>query len=184
MEAMKLGDFECHAIIESRFRLDGGAMFGSVPKVLWERIAPADESNRIQMVARPLLVLGGDKKILIDAGLGRKFPKKARSMYVAAVLACSGLGGAIGSFSGGLILKSFDGFSASWGYLDFSKFHIVFGIGILLRWSCIPVAMLIRERESQSPGTVWFEIIGPALLRWVRYPLGFFSRRNGGGGVI
>lgn len=110
----------------------------------------------------------------------KQSPEKSRSMYVAAVLACSGVGGAVGSITGGWLLDSFEGFQASWWFMNFTHFHIVFAIGIVLRWSCIPTAFLIKERESESPGTVWFEVIGPALLRWLRYPVGFFSRRNNG----
>ena len=50
-------------------RLDGGAMFGVVPKPLWERRAPADERNRIALAMRPLLVRG-QKTMIIDAGAG------------------------------------------------------------------------------------------------------------------
>lgn len=59
--------------IESRnFKLDGGAMFGVVPKVLWERTNPANKKNRIKVAARCLLVEEGDQLILIDTGIGNK----------------------------------------------------------------------------------------------------------------
>ena len=50
---MRFGDFEVTPLLDGLLRLDGGAMFGSVPKVLWERRAPADEKNRIQRAMRP-----------------------------------------------------------------------------------------------------------------------------------
>ena len=61
-----------YAIETGLFKLDGGAMFGVVPKPLWERTNPADENNRIEMAARSLLIEDGDRLILIDTGLGNK----------------------------------------------------------------------------------------------------------------
>ena len=61
-----------HAIETGHFKLDGGAMFGVVPKALWERTNPADEYNRIDMAARSLLIEDGNRLILIDTGLGNK----------------------------------------------------------------------------------------------------------------
>ena len=61
-----------YPIDAGNFKLDGGAMFGVVPKTLWEQTNPADEKNRIEMVSRCLLVEEGDKLILIDTGMGTK----------------------------------------------------------------------------------------------------------------
>jgi len=61
--------------------LDGGAMFGIIPKTLWEKEAPADEYNRIQMVTRSLLLVSNERKIIIDTGNGDKWDDKARSRY-------------------------------------------------------------------------------------------------------
>ena len=61
-----------YPIEAGNFKLDGGAMFGVVPKTLWEQTNPADEKNRIEMVSRCLLVEEGDKLILIDTGMGTK----------------------------------------------------------------------------------------------------------------
>ena len=70
---MQLGDLTLTPLWDGSFRLDGGAMFGVVPKPLWEKRAPADERNRIRLGLRPLLVRGetvqGDRTILIDAGI-------------------------------------------------------------------------------------------------------------------
>jgi glyoxylase-like metal-dependent hydrolase (beta-lactamase superfamily II) len=54
------------------FKLDGGAMFGVVPKTLWNRTNPADNMNRIDLAARSLLIEDGNRLILIDAGMGNK----------------------------------------------------------------------------------------------------------------
>jgi len=67
---MKLGEFEIKAVETGRFRLDGGAMFGVVPKVLWSRTNPADESNRIAMAMRALYLEGNGRRLLIDGGSG------------------------------------------------------------------------------------------------------------------
>ncbi|VAX19668.1 hypothetical protein MNBD_IGNAVI01-824, partial [hydrothermal vent metagenome] len=63
---MKIGKYELHTIESGTLMLDGGAMYGVVPKPLWERSSPADEKNRIKLVTRHLLLVSDDKKILID----------------------------------------------------------------------------------------------------------------------
>ena len=75
------GDLELVPLLDAYFRLDGGAMFGVVPKPLWERRAPADERNRIQLAARPLLVITGGTRLLIDAGIGNKMDPKSVDIY-------------------------------------------------------------------------------------------------------
>src|SRR5262245_10221104 len=77
---MILGDLELVPLSDGTFRLDGGAMFGVVPKPLWERRAPADDRNRIQLGLRPLLVRG-EKTLLIDAGIGDKMDSKSVAIY-------------------------------------------------------------------------------------------------------
>ncbi len=78
---MKFGEYECFSVETGSFVLDGGAMFGIVPKALWERKIPADESNRIPMKARSLLIKGKGKNILVDTGLGNKLPEKQKKIY-------------------------------------------------------------------------------------------------------
>ncbi len=70
-----------HSIETGKFKLDGGAMFGVVPKPLWEKTNPADSKNRIDMSARCLLIEDGEKLILVDAGLGDKQSEKFFSYY-------------------------------------------------------------------------------------------------------
>jgi len=76
-----LGRFRVHALEAGLQRLDGGAMFGVVPKVLWERRIPADERNRIPLALRCLLVETPDALILIDTGVGNKETEKFHSIY-------------------------------------------------------------------------------------------------------
>lgn len=78
---MKLGAFEIYPVSDGRFRLDGGAMFGVVPKALWERCCPADELNRIPLSLTALLIRAKDKNILVDTGLGSKEDAKFQRMF-------------------------------------------------------------------------------------------------------
>lgn len=79
---MKAGRYLVRAVETGRMRLDGGAMFGTVPKVLWEKTNPPDESNRIGMSLRSLLVEDGERRILVDAGVGGAvFGPKEMEMY-------------------------------------------------------------------------------------------------------
>jgi glyoxylase-like metal-dependent hydrolase (beta-lactamase superfamily II) len=77
---VKLGALELIPLLDGHFRLDGGAMFGIVPKPLWERRAPADDRNRIRVGLRPLLVRG-EKTMIIDAGIGGKMDAKSVDIY-------------------------------------------------------------------------------------------------------
>ena len=70
-----------YPILAGNFKLDGGAMFGVVPKSLWQRTNPADENNMINIAARCLLVEDGDRLILIDTGMGNKQSDKFFSYY-------------------------------------------------------------------------------------------------------
>jgi glyoxylase-like metal-dependent hydrolase (beta-lactamase superfamily II) len=78
-----IGNFELYTIETGDFKLDGGAMFGVVPKTLWSRGIEADENNRIQMTMRCLLIRSKatDKLYLIDNGLGTKFNEKLMKIY-------------------------------------------------------------------------------------------------------
>jgi glyoxylase-like metal-dependent hydrolase (beta-lactamase superfamily II) len=78
---VRIGEFEFVSLSDGAFRLDGGAMFGVVPKVLWERRAPADERNRIALGLHPLLVRTARHRILIDAGAGDKYAPKELEIY-------------------------------------------------------------------------------------------------------
>jgi len=70
-----------HPIETGNFKLDGGAMFGVVPKSLWNRTNPADSNNMIDIAARSLLIEDGNRLILIDTGLGKKQSEKFFSYY-------------------------------------------------------------------------------------------------------
>ncbi|MFM8432934.1 MAG: MBL fold metallo-hydrolase [Bacteroidota bacterium] len=70
-----------HAIETGNFKLDGGAMFGVVPKTIWNKLHPADENNMIDMAMRCLLVESGNRLVLIDNGIGNKQDQKFFSHY-------------------------------------------------------------------------------------------------------
>ena len=78
---MTFGDLELTPLVDGFLRLDGGAMFGVVPKPLWEKRSPADERNRIRLGMRPLLVRGSTKTLIIDAGIGGKMDPKSVDIY-------------------------------------------------------------------------------------------------------
>src|SRR5713226_3263942 len=78
---MKLGDIEVTFLNGGDFYLDGGAMFGVVPKPLWEKKAPPDERNRIRLAANSLLVRAGGKTIVVETGNGTKWDAKLRDIY-------------------------------------------------------------------------------------------------------
>lgn len=81
LKNMKIGEYRIHIIKTGLFRLDGGAMFGVVPKPLWSRTNPSDENNRIQMCTNSVLLDNGKRKIIIDTGIGHKLANKLNEIY-------------------------------------------------------------------------------------------------------
>jgi len=79
--SLTLGSFSLTPILDGYFRLDGGAMFGVVPRMLWQKVAPPDDRNRIRLAMRAWLVRGQGPTILIDAGAGGKLDPKAADIY-------------------------------------------------------------------------------------------------------
>ncbi len=77
----EIGPYTLYTIETGRFRLDGGAMFGIVPKPLWTQRIPADERNRIPLNMRCLLIEGPDRLILIDNGIGDTYSDKFADIY-------------------------------------------------------------------------------------------------------
>jgi len=78
---MKFGKFEIFSLSDGTFKLDGGAMFGVVPKVFWEKKDPSDEKNRVLVGLNPLLIRTGRKNILVDTGIGDKSDQKFCEIY-------------------------------------------------------------------------------------------------------
>jgi glyoxylase-like metal-dependent hydrolase (beta-lactamase superfamily II) len=78
---MHCGDIEIRYLDGGPFGLDGGAMFGVVPKVLWEKKSPPDEKNRIRLRANSLLVRASGKTMVIETGNGTKLDAKLKSIY-------------------------------------------------------------------------------------------------------
>jgi len=78
---MELGELNLTAVSDGEFRLDGGAMFGVVPRTMWEKPAPPDDRNRIRMGTNCLLVERGSDLLLIDTGIGDKHDERFLSIY-------------------------------------------------------------------------------------------------------
>ena len=78
---MRIGPYQVYSVETGRFVLDGGAMFGVVPKTFWSKTNPSDERNRIGLAMRALLLLYKDRKILVDVGCGHKFSNKLKDIY-------------------------------------------------------------------------------------------------------
>jgi glyoxylase-like metal-dependent hydrolase (beta-lactamase superfamily II) len=78
---MQLGDFEITPVLDGHFWLDGGSLFGVVPRVLWEKKLPPDALNRVRIAVRCLLVRNGKRSVLIDSGQGNKQSEKFRARY-------------------------------------------------------------------------------------------------------
>ena len=78
---MEIGDYRIEIVPDTEFWLDGGAMFGVVPRVLWERVAKPDDKNRIRLNMNCLFIDTGKDRILIDTGIGEKWSDKEIAIY-------------------------------------------------------------------------------------------------------
>ncbi|MGB8953639.1 MAG: MBL fold metallo-hydrolase [Candidatus Aminicenantales bacterium] len=81
IEEFSLGDLKVYGISDGYFHLDGGAMFGVVPKILWEKKYPSDSANRIRLALNSLLIRTPKDLILIETGIGSKFGQKFSGLY-------------------------------------------------------------------------------------------------------
>jgi glyoxylase-like metal-dependent hydrolase (beta-lactamase superfamily II) len=82
MKRIGIGDFELTAISDGTYVGDGGAFFGVVPKMLWQRKVKADDLNRITVSCNSVLVRTGDQNVLIEAGIGNKLTEKLKSFFL------------------------------------------------------------------------------------------------------
>src|SRR5579859_5099260 len=78
---VNIGDFELTVLTDGFFFMDGGAMFGVVPKPLWQERTPVDEKNRALVGANTVVVRDGKQTIVIETGLGNKLTEKQRAIY-------------------------------------------------------------------------------------------------------
>lgn len=78
---MRFGPFDLSAHDHGFFRLDGGSMFGTVPKAIWSKLAPPDDDNRILLAARSLVIRTAGRVLIVDAGLGDRWTEKQRRIY-------------------------------------------------------------------------------------------------------
>lgn len=80
-QTISLGDFELTAISDGTYVADGGAFFGIIPKVMWQKKVPADELNRITVSCNSVLVRTGKQNILIETGIGNKLEEKRKKIF-------------------------------------------------------------------------------------------------------
>lgn len=78
---IRLGQFQLDIISDGSFWLDGGAMFGVIPRTFWEKVSPPDERNRIHLKMNSLLIRSREHTILVDTGCGGKFDEKFARIY-------------------------------------------------------------------------------------------------------
>jgi glyoxylase-like metal-dependent hydrolase (beta-lactamase superfamily II) len=78
---MQFGDYRVEIVPDTEFWLDGGAMFGVVPRELWSRVCPPDDRNRIRLNMNCLFIEAGDERILIDTGIGDKWSPRQAEIY-------------------------------------------------------------------------------------------------------
>jgi glyoxylase-like metal-dependent hydrolase (beta-lactamase superfamily II) len=76
-----LGDIRVHVVSDGTFALDGGAMFGVVPRVVWEKTDPPDAKNRVTLGLNVALIESAGKRVLVDTGIGDKWGEKERGIY-------------------------------------------------------------------------------------------------------
>ena len=80
-QTITLGDFELTAVSDGTYVADGGAFFGVVPKVMWQKKVKADELNRIAVSCNSVLVRTGKQNILIETGIGNKLDEKKKKIF-------------------------------------------------------------------------------------------------------
>jgi glyoxylase-like metal-dependent hydrolase (beta-lactamase superfamily II) len=78
---VQFGDYRVEVIPDAEFRLDGGAMFGVVPRTLWSRVAPPDDENRVRLNMNCLYVEAAGERILVETGIGDKWTPKQAATY-------------------------------------------------------------------------------------------------------
>ena len=81
MNIDKIGNWKITVLETGDFRLDGGAMMGSVPKVLWNKTNPSDNQNRIDLSMRCLLLDNGESRVLIESGIGDHYPENFKEIF-------------------------------------------------------------------------------------------------------
>ena len=78
---MKIGRFEIFSIVENSFKIDGGAMYGVVPKIIWQKFNPPDQYNLVKLDINLLLIKTDGENILIDAGIGDSLSERQKKMF-------------------------------------------------------------------------------------------------------
>ncbi|MBF0320444.1 MAG: MBL fold metallo-hydrolase [Nitrospirae bacterium] len=79
--AMRIGRYEIYPVEGGSFSLDGGALYGIIPRPLWEKVSPPDAVNRVKVQLRSLLLAGNGRNILVDTGMWLNWPEKSKEIY-------------------------------------------------------------------------------------------------------
>jgi glyoxylase-like metal-dependent hydrolase (beta-lactamase superfamily II) len=80
-KTMKFGNFEIYSIVENSFKIDGGAMYGVVPKIIWQKFNPPDQNNLVKLDINLLLIKTDGENILIDAGIGDALSERQKRIF-------------------------------------------------------------------------------------------------------
>ena len=70
-----------YSVVAEKFKLDGGASFGTVPKTIWQKQVKVDENNMVEIISRCLLIEDGNRLFIVDAGMGNKQDEKYFSYF-------------------------------------------------------------------------------------------------------
>lgn len=81
LQTIRIGQWTIAGFVESEFALDGGSMFGVIPRMMWQKLIPPDAENRVAMVANVFVVDTGDRRIVLDTGLGDSLSEFDRKVY-------------------------------------------------------------------------------------------------------
>ena len=80
---MRFGDFEIKTFVEQKFKLDGGSMYGVIPRAMWQRMTPPDDNNLIDMHTNLFVLRAHGESMIFDAGLGDNLSEKEQKIYAA-----------------------------------------------------------------------------------------------------
>jgi len=78
---VQVGDFRVVALSDANFALDGGAMFGVVPRVMWERLTPVNDDHTIPLATNPFLIEGNGVRVVIEPGMGQRWAQRQQEMF-------------------------------------------------------------------------------------------------------
>ena len=121
-------------------------------------------------------LLNAGKAIAANGFMLKTAPRENRSMFIAAGTALAGLAGGLSAILGGRILDWTEGLSVEWLGREWTNYHLIFLMSLVLRLACIPLAVAIREPKSARTGTVLNYMRGRWPMRMMVFPVGLYRR--------